>query len=167
MLDAINSSLEFGCVAKSWKNSMLLPSPKVSGTIKCEEFRPINMLPTYEKVLEGVVKQQLNEHMDANKILIHEQFGFRVNHSCETALNMIMMDWKSEIDDGNVVIAVFLDLERAFETVCRKRLLLKRQKYGINGVELRWFESYLSDRTQCTKFGSAISGKIETHKVQN
>ena len=50
------------------------------------------MLPTYEKVLEGVVKKQLNEHMEANKIVIYEQFGFRKNHSCETAINMIQMD---------------------------------------------------------------------------
>ncbi len=58
---------------------------------------------------------------------------------------------------------MFLDLKRAFETVCRKRLLLKQRKHGINGVELRWFESYLSDRAQCTEFGSVVSGKIETH----
>lgn len=50
---------------------------------------------------------------------------------------MIMMDWKTEIDDGNVVIAVFLDLKRAFETICRKRLLRKLRKYGIiSGVEM-------------------------------
>lgn len=73
-----------------------------------------------------------------------------------------MMDWKTEIDDGNVVIAVFLDLKRAFETVDRKRLLRKLRKYGINGVELQWFESYLSERTQCTEFGSTISDKIQT-----
>lgn len=70
MLDTINSSLEFGTVAKSWKNSVIIPTPKVNGTMKCEEFRPINMLPTYEKVLEGVVKNQLNEHSDrrANRL---------------------------------------------------------------------------------------------------
>lgn len=72
ILDAINSSLEFGTVAKSWKNSMVIPTPKVIGTRKYEEFRPINMLPTYEKVLEGIVKQQLNEHVDANEVLIDE-----------------------------------------------------------------------------------------------
>jgi len=108
---------------------MLIPTPKVNETRKCEEFRPINMLPTYENVLEGVVKQQINEHMDENKIVIDEQFGFRKNHSCETALNMIQMDWKTEIDNGNVVIAVFLDLKRAFETVDRKRLLRKLRRY--------------------------------------
>lgn len=120
------------------------------------------MLPNYEKVLEGAVKKQLNSHTDNNNILIDEQFGFRKNHSCETAINMIQMDWKKEIDQGNVVIAVFLDLKRAFETVDRKRLLRKLRKYGINGVELRWFESYLSDRSQCTKFGGSMSEKIPT-----
>lgn len=121
------------------------------------------MLPTYEKILEGVVKKQLNKHMDNNNILINEQFGFRQNYSCETAVIMIMMDWKTEIENGNVVIAVFLDLKRAFGTVDRKRLLRKLQRYGINGVELKLFESYLSGRTQSTRFGSAISSKIQTN----
>lgn len=83
---------------------MVLPTPKVIGTNKCEEFRPFNMLPTYEKMLAGVLKQQLNEHMDDNKIVIEEQYGFRKNHSCETALNMILTDWKMEVDERNVVI---------------------------------------------------------------
>lgn len=77
--------------------------------------------------------------------------------------DMIQMDWKTKIDNGNVVIAVFLNLQRAFETVDRKRLIRQLRKYGVNGVELKWFESHLSDRTQCTKFGSAISGKIQTN----
>ena len=163
ILDAINTSLEYGIVSESWKKSVIIPTPKVNGTMKCEEFRPVNMLPTYEKILEGVVKQQLNEHMDNNNIIIDVQHGFRKNHSCETAINMMLLDWKIEIENGNVIIAVFLDLKRAFETVDRKRLLRKLQSYGINGVELKWFESYLSNRSQCTKYGSATSDQIPTN----
>ena len=65
-LDVINSSLEFGKVPENWKHSVINPIPKVSGSNKCKELRPINMLPNYEKILEGVVKHKLVEFMDEN-----------------------------------------------------------------------------------------------------
>lgn len=105
-----------------WKNSFVIPTPK-TGTTKCEEYRPVNMLPTYEKVLEGIVKLQFNEYTDSINIIITEQYGFRENHSCEMALNSVILDWKVEIDSGNAVIAVFLDLKTAFETVIRCKLV--------------------------------------------
>ncbi|XP_056646410.1 uncharacterized protein LOC130451424 [Diorhabda sublineata] len=54
-LKIINSSLEKGIFPSSWKNSMVIPVEKVKDTIKCEEFRPINMVPPYEKLLKYVL----------------------------------------------------------------------------------------------------------------
>lgn len=54
-LDVIDSSLEFGKVPENWKHSLINPSPKIIGSNKCEDLGPINMLPNYEKILEGVV----------------------------------------------------------------------------------------------------------------
>lgn len=160
-LDVINSSLETGVFPKEWKISILIPVPKVQNTVKAEEFRPINQLPTYEKILEGVVKNQFNEHLETSNILIEEQFGFRKGHSCEMALNVILINWKEEIDNGNRIISVFLDLKRAFETITRERLITKLEKYGVEGVEKQWFESYLTNRFQRTKMNGKISDIIE------
>lgn len=91
-----------------------------------------------------------------NKILIKEQFGFRRGYSCEMALNVILLKWKEEMDNGKRIIAVFLDLKRAFETITRSRLIKKLEQYGVRGVEKNWFESYLTNRFQYTK----IIGKI-------
>ena len=63
------------------------------------------------------------------------------------------------MEDGNIIIAVFLDLKRAFETIDRNRLLMKLWKYGIKGKEYRWFVSYLENRTQCTKYNEHTSGQ--------
>lgn len=157
--DVINSSLEFAICPKNWKNSIIHPTPKVPGTIKCDELRPINTLPTYEKILEAAVKEFVEEHMENNNITIDEQSGFRRGYSCESALNLVIMKWRAEIDKGNIVVAVFLDLKRAFETIDRKRLLEEMEKLGIKGRELEWFRSYLSERTQCTKINGVISEK--------
>lgn len=160
LVDLINSSLAEG-FPEIWKNSTIVPTQKKSGTVKCEEFRPINMLPTYEKILEDIVKQQVEKYVDARKIIVEKQSGFRPDHSCESALNLVLMEWKAEMEKGNIILAIFLDLKRAFETIDRQRLILKLKKYGIVGKELDWFISYLANRTQCTTYSGTTSRRLE------
>ena len=83
--------------------------------------------------------------------------GFSSNHSCETCVNYVVSDWKKEIDDKNCVVAEFLDLKRAFETVDHKILLNKLEKYGIRNTERKWFKNFIYDRTQKTSVNNNIS----------
>lgn len=156
-VDIINTSLEVAECPSDWKTSMIMPTQKVPGTIKCNEFRPINMLPTYEKVLEAVIKEQMENYVEGNGFVIDEQSGYRKNHSCESTLNLVIINWKEQIESGNIVVAIFLDLKRTFETIDRQKLLKKLEKIGIRGVELNWFRSYLSNRFQKTKFNGEVS----------
>ena len=84
LLEIINKSLETGIFPDNWKKSMLTPIEKIKNTNKCEEFHPINSLKTFEKVLETVVKQQLENYMEENKLLSKYQSGFRRKFSCKT-----------------------------------------------------------------------------------
>jgi hypothetical protein len=61
---------------EKWKKSTIVPIQKVSGTKKLQKFRPINILPAYEKVLEPAVKTQFMNYLERNKILIDEKSGF-------------------------------------------------------------------------------------------
>lgn len=164
LLHIINYSLEKGKVPDHLRLSTVIPIRKVRNTVKIEEFRPVNMLPSMAKILEKVVYDQLMEHVQRNNILDRFQSGFRVNHSCEMALQYLLNEWKCERDNGNVVVVIFLDLKRAFETVDRNRLLKKLEKYGVAESALGWFGSYLSDRKQKVKCSEVESEILGTKK---
>ena len=59
--------------------------------------------------------------------------------------------------DKQAVVAVFLDLKRAFETVDRRILLIKLKRIGIRSQSIKWFENYLTNRKQSTAIGIATS----------
>ncbi|XP_037049620.1 uncharacterized protein LOC119083914 [Bradysia coprophila] len=125
--DIANQSLDES-MPDDWKITTVVPVPKTVRPKRAEEFRPVNMLPTLEKLVETVVKNQLVEYIIENDLLSWYQSGYRMHHSCETALNLVLAKWKEIGEKGETILAVFLDLKRAFETIDRKRLLEKLRK---------------------------------------
>lgn len=159
----INCSFETGIFPHNWKTTTVVPVPKIPGSRRCEDHRPINMLPNHEKALESIVKNQLKTYTNSNNIISEKQSGFRSQHSCETTLNLVLVEWKKSLEECQYIVATFLDFQRAFETIDRSRLLLKLGKYGIQGTELNWFKTYLTDRYQITTYDKSNSTAIENN----
>ena len=63
------------------------------------------------------------------------------------------------MDKGNSVLATYLELTKAFDTVYFKILLHKLKHYGIICLANKWFYSYLTDRKQFTKINEINSDK--------
>ena len=158
--EIINESMSEGIFPSIWKTSVIVPIPKIKNTFKVEEFRPINTLPCDEKILETVIKTQLVRYLEDKKVIINEQSGFRNKHSCESALNLVLANFKDDLNNKCSVISVFVDLKRAFETIDQNMLLKKLNAIGIRNKELNWFRSFLTDRKQCTIIGSSKSEDI-------
>lgn len=85
-VELINNSLSKGQCPEGWKTSTIIPIPKIMKPKKASEYRPIHILQIYEKVLEVVVKQQIEDYLEEHKIITEHQSGFRKYHSCETAI---------------------------------------------------------------------------------
>ena len=94
-----------------------------------------------------------------NKNVIYNlQFGFRQQHSTSHALINITENIRKALDDGNIGCGVFVDLQKAFDTVDHHILLAKLNHYGIHGVPNDWFKSYMSNCNQYVSINGYESG---------
>ena len=92
--------------------------------------------------------KRLVNFLDSYNLLYDYQFGFRKKYSTSFAFIDAVTMIQSETYNNNYVMAVFMDLAKAFETVNVGILIKKLEHYGIRGIQLNWFKSYLLDRKQ-------------------
>ena len=92
--------------------------------------------------------KRLYNFLEIHKVLCNLQFGFRASHSVNHALISITESIKTSLDNKKFGCGTFLDLQKAFDTVNHHILLDKLEHYGIRGIALEWFRSYLSNRSQ-------------------
>lgn len=159
-LTVINRSLETGICPEEWKTSLIIPIQKVKGSKKAEEYRPINILPIYEKIIEKIVHTRLIEYLEMYDIITENQSGFRKGISCEMALQKTLIQWREYMDKGEMIGVVFIDFKRAFETINRNTLMDKLLQYGIGGKVMEWIKSYLTNRKQKTKYQNCTSAEM-------
>ena len=108
-------------------------------------------MPSISKIFEKVIYNQLYTYFVENNYFSKTQYGFRKLHSTEFAILEITNRILSEFDNGNSVLAIYLDLFKAFDTLNREILLAKLKHYGIHNISLNWFHRYLKDRMHYTQ----------------
>ena len=109
---------------------------------------------------------RLFKYLTANEILHKKQCGFQKGHSTEHAIIQLINQINNSFEKNHFTLGIFIDLSKAFDTVDHSILIKKLKLYGVKGNNLRWFESYLSNRKQyisyngnkCTTFESITYG---------
>ena len=93
--------------------------------------------------------------------IYNSQYGVRTGHNCEHAVSKLTSVVLKGFQQNEFTLGVFLDLSKAFDTLDHQILLAKLSKYGIWGMALDWFASYLSERMIRTKCSVTSTGTTE------
>ena len=97
------------------------------------------------------------EHLSACDILYHRQFGFHKGHSTTDTICNLVSEVLTAFEAGQFLLAVFIDLRKAFDTCSHSVILQKLECLGVTGTELSWFRDYLSNRCQYVHFDGHTS----------
>jgi hypothetical protein len=143
-----NCSLQTGIYPERLKYAIVKPIYKKGDKNDMTNYRPISLLITVSKILENVVFNRLNQHLQVNNILVPEQFGFRKGISIEKAIFTLTNNILNTLNQHEQIGGIFCDLTKAFDCVIHKILISKLYHYCIRGVNALWFESYLLNRRQ-------------------
>ena len=126
-------------------------------------YRPICILPILSKIVERHIHDSLYTFLSKLNLIFPRQSGFRKRPSTEAALIRIIDELLFNLDNNRINGMVLVDYCKAFDMVDHKLLLQKLKIYGIVGLEHKWCESYLSDRTQLVSLNGEESSTATMH----
>ena len=108
----------------------------------------LHVVHNFAKVLERHVHTLIMDHLHNHHPLSESQWGFEPGKSTITALLSTTHSWLTTLEEGKEIGAVFLDLQKAFESVPHKSLFEKLQQTGISHHIISWISDYLTSREQ-------------------
>ena len=148
LAEIINTSFSQGIFPSALKNARVVPIHKGGSKTDVTNYRPISLLCSFSKIYEKLMHARVLEFLDSNESLFESQYGFRPGMSCEHALLNAQNKILHSLNSKKIALLLLLDYSKAFDVIEHPIMLKKLRHYGIKGVALKWFESYLSGRRQ-------------------
>lgn len=124
------------------------------------EYRPISNVPIASKCFEAVMLDRLTRHLKNNNIINSYQFGFTKGSNTEIATIHLLSEVYNIRDKKLLSAILFIDLQKAFDSVVHSILLRKLQKLRLPTKLLNLFVSYFEERFQYVQIDETVSTKI-------
>ena len=155
----VNLSLRLGDLPDKLKMAIIRPLLKKIGLeLEMKNYRPVSNLSFLSKLIEKIVAKQFVDHLTRNNLMDPLQSAYKKYHSTETALLQVQNDILIDLDSKKVSVLVLLDLSAAFDTIDHDIMIQRlKDNYGIEGNALKWFRSFLSNRSQSVLIDDEVS----------
>lgn len=153
-------SYRTGKLPSSWLKAIVVPIFKKGSPYSVENYRPISLCCVTCKLMESIINKSLMDYLKINHILKKQQFGFQKDKSCTLQLLKCVNDWTVSLDKKESVDVVYIDFQKAFDSVVHDKLLLKLRSILPNRFFLAWVKSFLSSRTQVVKLNQTVSDSV-------
>ena len=150
-----NKSKENCDFPNALKMADITPAHKKEETTNKENYRPVSILPSISKILEGNMYDNIYMYMD--KYLSPYLCGFRRGYSAQHCLIHMLEQWNKAMDNKCYAGALLTDLSKAFDCINHELLIAKLEAYGFDKDSLKFILSYLTDRKHRTKLNNSLS----------
>ena len=138
------------------KTAHVTPVYKKGDRLEPENYRPISVTPTLAKIFERLL-EQLTRHLTLNGLTNKNQFGFQKQKSCLDTIISLTEKINQCVDETEIVVTLFLDLAKAFNSISIDVFMNKIKRYGIGENARILLNSFLCDRKEFVKNGTAKS----------
>ena len=152
LVHLVNICLSSGTFPEILKIAIVKPVFKSGDKNIFNNYRPISILPYISKVLEKIIHKRIMDYLTENDILCKNQFGFQKSLSTYMPILLLQERVTKAMENGKLAVAIYIDLQKAFDTVNHNILIGKCEKYGISGSALNLLKSYLTNRKQCVEY---------------
>ena len=133
LADLFNPSFMTGVFLSILKTAKVVPIFKKDSKLDYSNYCPILLLSNIGKILEKLMFKRLYNIVYFNNIntIYNLQFGFTQHYSISHALINITENIRKALDEGNIGCRVFVNLQKAFDTIDHQTLL-QLNHYGIH-----------------------------------
>jgi ribonuclease HI len=169
LVSIYRASVLLGYTPVCWRVSKVIFIPKVGKDDYAEarSFRPISLSSFLLKALERVWLWRLNETTLKDNPLSDTQHAFRKGYSTDSALSNMVEHLESGVMNEGFAMAVFLDIQGAFDNIPLKAITNSLKKKGVPEIFINWYSSLLANRTAETEhLGVKIARRLKTGTSQ-
>ena len=122
--------------------------------IQCK-YRPVSITSIICRILETIIRNSIVKFLVSNDLLSVYQYGFLKGRSTTLQLLKVLNDWTESMENKFNTDCIYLDYQKAFDSVPHRKLIAKLRSYKINECLVNWVEDYLQNRSQFVE----INGK--------
>ena len=152
-----NKSLSEKQIPKEWKKAKISAIFKKGSKSLASNYRPVSLTSVVCKVMEKIIRNHIVKFMTINNHFTKKQYGFMAGRSTALQLLKVIDEWTEAIDNGCGIDCIYMDYQKAFDTVPHRRLIEKLKAYGIGPNIIEWIEDFLSSRKQQVSVGGHSS----------
>ena len=144
----INTSIKSNTFPDLWKTAIVYPLHKSGSKANLDNYRPISVLCVMPKIIERHVHHHFYKFLIQYDLINEFQSGSRKHHSSNTSLTHMFSDWINNLDKGNIIGNVRVDMRKAFDVINFDILLYKLKMYGCSLNTVMWLKTYIQNRNQ-------------------